>query len=252
MGMPVSLHLRGADLDAAAVDAVVGSVFGLLEEADRVFSTYRDHSEISRIRRGELALDEAGPLVRQVHRWCERAAVLTDGAFTPWLPDAAGVVRFDPTGLVKGWAAERAARWLTRSQPHAFCLNVGGDVVVDSRHDASNLSGSVADAVGSGPVEAAGEMAPWRVGIEDPADRSRIACSLDVHRGGVATSGSAARGAHLYEPVSREFVDRPGSVTVSGPSLMWADVWATAAFVGPVGIERLLAERAPGYRLIRL
>jgi thiamine biosynthesis lipoprotein len=39
---------------------------------------------------------------------------------------------------------------------------------------------------------------------------------------------------------------------VVGPELLWADVWATAAWVDPARAERLMAERAQGYSLVTL
>jgi FAD:protein FMN transferase len=56
--------------------------------------------------------------------------------------------------------------------------------------------------------------------------------------GGLATSGTAARGAHLHDPGTQTFMEQKGSVTVVGPNLMWADVWATALFVGPASLPR--------------
>lgn len=47
-------------------------------------------------------------------------------------------------------------------------------------------------------------------------------------------------------------MDRPGSVTVVGPELLWADVWATAVWVDPVRGALLLAGRDPGYGLVLL
>jgi FAD:protein FMN transferase len=94
--------------------------------------------------------------------------------------------------------------------------------------------------------------APWRVGIEDPRDRARVAQVVEIRQGGVATSGTAARGAHLYDPFAKTVVDRVGSVTVVGPSLMWADVWATALFVGPSSLFLRFREVATGYRVISL
>jgi thiamine biosynthesis lipoprotein len=47
-------------------------------------------------------------------------------------------------------------------------------------------------------------------------------------------------------------VERAGSVTVVGPTLMWADVWATALFVGPSSLPELFSDVAHGYRVIRL
>jgi thiamine biosynthesis lipoprotein len=55
---------------------------------------------VSRIRRGELPLADADLRVREVAALCEEAARRTDGSFDAWLPDADGVRRFDPTGLV--------------------------------------------------------------------------------------------------------------------------------------------------------
>ena len=236
MGMPISIHIRGDDVDSPDVVRIVEEAFDLLREADRLFSTYKEDSEVNRIRRGELDQAQADPLMRQVVLACQQAGELTQGAFTDKLPDDDDVLRFDPTGLVKGWAAERAASRLADIPATSFCLNAGGDVVV-----------------GGNLVEAESGTAPvWRVGIEDPRDRSRIAEVVELRHGGVATSGAAARGAHLYDPAMGRFVDRDGSVTVVGPSLMWADVWATALFVGPASLAERFTEVAVGYRTISL
>jgi thiamine biosynthesis lipoprotein len=250
MGMPISIHLRGQDVDSSMVAGVVEDAFDLLREADRLFSPYRDDSEVSRIRRGELDLAHADPLVQQVGTLCRQAGELTEGAFTDQLPDDLGVLRFNPTGLVKGWAAERAAGRLADLPSATFCLNAGGDVVVGGTDVHAN-SGSGDSNGGSGASDG-GSGAIWRVGIEDPRDRSRIADVVELRHGGLATSGTAARGAHLYDPNTETFVDRAGSVTVVGPSLMWADVWATALFVGPPSLLHRFSEVADGYRVIAL
>ncbi|MEP7017945.1 MAG: FAD:protein FMN transferase [Actinomycetota bacterium] len=234
--MPISIHIRGEDVDSPVVARAVEEAFALLREADRLFSTYQETSEVSRIRRGELDPSEADTLVRQVAAECQRAVEITQGAFTDVLPGDDGVLAFDPTGLVKGWAADRAASRLADLSAASFCLNAGGDVVV---------GGTISEANGE-PGQA------WRVGIEDPRDRSRIAEVVELHHGGVATSGTAARGTHLYDPATASFVDRKGSVTVVGPSLMWADVWATALFVGPPSLSQRFSEVAVGYRAISL
>jgi thiamine biosynthesis lipoprotein len=236
MGMPISIHVRGNDLHSPVVARAVEEAFDLLHEVDRLFSTYKDDSEVSRIRRRELDQARADPLVQQVAAACHHAREITQGAFTDLLPDDDGVLGFDPTGLVKGWAADRAAGRLADLSKASFCLNAGGDVVV-----------------GGALGETEGELSQaWRVGIEDPCDRSRIAEVVEIHSGGVATSGTAARGAHLYDPAAGGYVDRKGSVTVVGPSLMWADVWATALFVGPPSLSQRFAEVATGYRAILL
>ena len=57
----------------------------------------------------------------------------------------------------------------------------------------------------------------------------------------VATSGTAARGSHLLDPSTGRAVTDLLSVTVTGPSLLWADVPATAAFAaGPGAVQWLV------------
>jgi thiamine biosynthesis lipoprotein len=249
MGMPISIHLRGKGVDSPMVAGVVEDAFDLLREADRLFSTYRDDSEVNRIRRGELDPANADPLVQQVIALCRQAGELTKGAFTDQLPDDQGVLRFDPTGLVKGWAADRAANRLAELSGLAFCLNAGGDVVVGGTESETETEVEVN---GGSWQSKGGSGAVWRVGIEDPRDRSQVAQVVELHHGGVATSGTAARGAHLYDPNAQTFVDRGGSVTIVGPSLMWADVWATALFVGPKSLMLRFSEVAGDYRAISL
>ena len=76
---------------------------------------------------------------------------------------------------------------------------------------------------------------------------------VELTAGAVATSGTAAHGATTW---STRATGRPvhgdGSVSVVGPALMWADVWATALFVGPPELATRLPLEQPGYRAIRL
>jgi thiamine biosynthesis lipoprotein len=54
------------------------------------------------------------------------------------------------------------------------------------------------------------------------------------------------------DPRTGEGVTRTGSATVTGPDLLWADVWATAAWVDPEQAVRLMSDRDPAYSLLRL
>lgn len=53
----------------------------------------------------------------------------------------------------------------------------------------------------------------------------------------------------MLDPGRGTPVTRPGSATVVGPDLLWADVWATAAYVDPERAAALLRDRNPEYRL---
>jgi thiamine biosynthesis lipoprotein len=231
MGMPVSIHLRGPDVRGAETEQAVAAAYAELVRLDALFSTYRADSPISRRRRGEVTSESDEPVLAEVEQLCAVASELTDGAFTAWLPDADGVVRYDPTGLVKGWAVDRAAASLTGLPFTAWSVNAGGDVLV-GRH--AHLRPEGADA------------APWRVGVEDPRDRSRMVAVVPVVEGAVATSGTAARGGHLFDPAAGRMVERAGSTTVVADTLLWADVWATALFVGGERAREAFSRNAPG------
>ena len=236
MGLPVSIHVRGAGAYDAPVDRAVAAAFATLREMDRVFSTWQDGSDVMRLRRGEIGLADCDPLVAESVRLGAEAARVTGGAFTTLLP-ADGELLFDPTGLVKGWAVDRATVPLLGLPGVSFCVNAGGDLVVGAHPDLPD----------DGP-----DAVVWRIGIEDPRDRTRVAATLPVTRGAVATSGTAARGAHLYDPAGDRMVDRAGSTTVHGPTLLWADVWATALFVGDAGTRELFVRHAPAYGALDL
>jgi thiamine biosynthesis lipoprotein len=228
MGMPISIHVRGARVDEPAVAEAVAAVFAELREVDAILSTYREDSEISRLRRGELDLAGCSADVREVAALCEEARRRTGGAFDANLPGADGRVAFDPTGLVKGWAAGRATRYLDALDGCSYSLNAGGDVVVGGR-----------DADG----------APWRVGVERPFHPDQLVAVLELSHGAVATSGRAQRGPHIMDPATGEPASELHSVTVTGPSLLWADVLATAAYVRGQRAFELIAAH-PGYEAI--
>ncbi len=225
MGLPISIHVRGAGAVRPEVDVAVAAAFADLRALDATFSTYRADSEISRLDRGELTLVDASPLVHEVIGLCEQARRRTGGAFDARLPTPDGGHRYDPSGLVKGWAAERAFARLRALADVDVYLNAGGDVV------ASRI---------------APDGRAWRIGIEDPHAPGRLVGAVAVHGGAVATSGTAHRGAHIIDPATGLPRDDVASVTVVGPTLTWADVLATAAFVrGVDGLD--LLPRDEGY-----
>ncbi len=224
MGLPTSIHVRGPQAGGDDAAHAVETAFAALRADDATFSTWRSDSDVSRIRRGALSLADAGPRVRTVVALCDEAAARTDGTFSAWLPGPDGRPVFDPTGLVKGWAVEEAFTRLTadlqRLGGHDVLLSAGGDVVVAcARTDTPD----------------------WRVGVEDPADRSRVLLTVPLRHGAVATSGTAARGAHIVDPATGRPAAGLRSATVVGPELTWADVYATAAFVRGPDAARWLA-----------
>jgi thiamine biosynthesis lipoprotein len=223
MGMPISLALRGRHTGDAAARAAWGEVVDRLREVDRVFSTYRPDSAVSRLGRGEVELEDCPPEVAEVLALADLARIASDGAFDVRRPGPDGAV-LDPSGVVKGWAVERAARVLADLADTDFCLSAGGDMTCRT-------------------VDPDGR--PWRVGVEDPADPRRILAVVPVFSGAVATSGTAHRGRHLVDARTGRPPVAVASVTVIAGSLTWADIDATAAYAQGRDAARWLETR-PG------
>jgi thiamine biosynthesis lipoprotein len=210
MGMPISLALRGRHAHDELGEAAWQRALAILRDADRVFSTYRHDSEISRVDRGELRVEDCSADVHEVLRLAEQARAESGGAFDVRRRNEDGRVVLDPSGVVKGWAVQRASSALSSLDDTDFCLSAGGDLVCRT---------VLADSPG------------WRIGIEDPFDPSRLVAVVPIRDGGVATSGLSRRGAHITDPRTGTTPVSLASVTVVAPDLTWADIDATAAFV---------------------
>ncbi|MGK5171705.1 FAD:protein FMN transferase [Geodermatophilus sp. CPCC 205761] len=217
--MPISLALRGRHAADPEGRAAWTEAVAVLRSADAVFSTYRSGSVVSRLGRGELTLAECPPEVAEVLALGAAATRDSRGAFDVYRAGGVGEEVFDPSGVVKGWAAERAAEPLRTLAGTDFCLSAGGDLVCRTLDP---------------------DGAPWRIGIEDPRDPRRLVAVVPVRSGGVATSGSARRGQRVVDARTGEPPSGVASVTVVAPSLTYADIDATAAYaLGPEAADWL-------------
>lgn len=212
MGLPVSVVLRGRHAGDDVARAAWTTLVAELRDLEDLFTTWRPDSPVSRLARGEIAVDDLPPaqaaLVREVLALGEQARRESDGAFDVHRPDAAGVRVLDPSGVVKGWALQRVARHLHALPDTDSCLGGGGDLVCHVvREDAE----------------------PWRIGVEDPADPDRLVATVPLSRGAIATSGLTHRGAHVVDARTGRVPSVVASVTVVAADLTTADVDATAA-----------------------
>jgi thiamine biosynthesis lipoprotein len=123
MGMPISLALRGRHASSVAGDEAWQAVINELRQVEVIFSVYRSDSIINRFDRSELTIAECPAEVAEVSQLGQEAERVSDGAFSIRLPTPDGRRRLDPSGVVKGWAAQRPhGFWPPWTTPTSACL----------------------------------------------------------------------------------------------------------------------------------
>ncbi|MGK5678390.1 FAD:protein FMN transferase [Actinoplanes sp. URMC 104] len=221
MGTTVSIEL-GEDRPDGDLRRLVAEVCDWLHEVDARFSTYKADSEVSRLARGELRIDDCSADLRHVLEACADLWRDTDGYF-----DAYASGSLDPSGYVKGWSVEVASARLLAAGSQNHYINAGGDIRMRGHHP---------------------EGGPWRVGIRHPWEADKVSWVLALTDGAVATSGTYERGDHIVDPRTGRPARGLRSVTVVGPDLSIADAYATAALaMGEAGIAWLAKRAADGY-----
>jgi FAD:protein FMN transferase len=223
MGTVVSFDVRAGDASddgsTARVRAAIDDACEWLHAVDARFSPFRDDSEVNRMADGTLDEGDAHPDIRAILAMADALAIDSSGAFDVrhWRSDG----RLDPSAIVKGWAIEAAASRIGSSGARDYAVNAGGDIVARG-----------------GPLPGV----PWRIGIRHPDRPDRVAAVLTVSDRSVATSAAYERGSHIRDPRSGMTPSGVRSLTVVGPSLTWADAYATAGYVmgldGPAWVAR--------------
>jgi thiamine biosynthesis lipoprotein len=208
MGMPITIEV----VEPTVTQDDLDKVFAYFVSVDDTFSTYKATSEISKINRGDLLAAQYSENMKSILALSEQTKKDTHGYF-----DIQRDGIYDPSGIVKGWAVQNAANMLRAWGFRNFYIDAGGDIQLSGNKDGN----------------------PWRIGIRNPFNRTEHVKVLALTNRGIATSGTAIRGQHIYNPYNRNtlLLDIV-SITVIGPNIYEADRFATAAFaMGKRGIQ---------------
>ena len=181
----------------------------IIEDANQRFSTYIETSELNQINRGELKIEQASSIQKEIWQQARDWKEKTAGFFDAESPDGS----IDPSGIVKTWAAQNAANFLHANGYREFTLNAGGDVLLSE-----NLSSQLLSRIGLSNLQSISSENAFINMVIDLTDSNLRA---------VATSGSSERGEHIWRK-DTSFVQ----ATVIASDLVTADVWATALISG--------------------
>ena len=205
-GTVIFIDASSSTISESEIQSAIDRTQSFFYQVDNIFSTYKDQSEVSRLRRGELSIADCNADLQEVWGLCVVAKELTDGSFDPWCVEGG----FDPSGYVKGWAADRAITILKRAGVEHIQINAAGDL-------------SLAGGVEPGK--------PWSIGIRHPEEAHTIVKVFDITDGAIATSGTYERGSHIKDPHTGLIAIGARSATVYGPDGGVADALATALIV---------------------
>lgn len=255
MGAQASLVIHHPDREKASklVDAVVAEVRRL----ERIFSLYREDSDLTRLNRQRFAVTPA-PEVVDILRASREAWALTDGAFDPTVQPlweayrdhfsqpgasaagpAAGIVR-DRLGRVGldrlAWSPDRIELPVPGS---ALTFNgIAQGYVTDRVVEllkAAGIERSMVDMGESRAIGTAPEGRPWHVGIADSNRPDTVVDVLDVVDRAVATSSplgfrfdEGSKFSHIIDPRNGTTPQRYASVTVIAKEAALADALSTA------------------------
>lgn len=197
MGMPISI-----DIPNCKNKAVFNACWQLCAQIEVQYSPYIPTSEVSRIASGELSLQNASQSMQEIVALATTYEQTTNGYFSVYFNGA-----FNPTGIVKAWAIQQLALCIEANGYSTYLVNAGGDILCNST-----------------------TKKRWQLAISNPGDPNNTIGTITADNIAIATSGSYQKGAHIYDPKAGAPTTALQNVTVIGPSIITADVYATALY----------------------
>lgn len=205
--MPVVVEIIDDTVSQKSLD----EVFDYFTSIDERFSTYKTTSEITLWNEGKITDAQQSDDMKKVLELSLETKEQTNGFFDIFFNGTC-----DPSGLVKGWAIHNAADILRKNGFKNFYIEIGGDIEIEGRNN---------------------KKEKWSIGIRNPFNREEVIKVVYLSGQGIATSGTAIRGSHIYNPKIKKPAEEIVSLTVIGPNIYEADRFATAAFaMGEKGI----------------
>ena len=226
-GTIVDVDIASSAVSEDGLNQGMQQVIDFCKQVDADFSTYIDTSWVTRLRTNKVEITSCPPSVQEVWQLCLQAKQLTDGAFDPWALEGG----FDPSGLVKGWAADKCADLLVTLGIEHVQVNAAGDL---------SLRGGFYDGV----------VKPWSIGVVNPDNRGEVVKIYEIVEGAIATSGTYERSAHINDPYTGLIAIGAKSATVVGPLGWLCDALATALMVvGEDGAKYFAQPELEGYQV---
>lgn len=216
--------------NAATIKKIIDEIKIFLRDVESELSPFLPQSEISKINSGQIKIADASARAQHILNLCDETKKLSGGYFD--IKKNNKMRNIDPCGLVKGWVISQSAMILKRRGFNNFLVEISGDMQTSGRPKNKKF---------------------WAIGIRDPFEKNRIIKILNLSDQGIATSGTAEKGCHIYNPVDNKTENDLISLTAVSPSVFDADRFATAAFaMGRRGLNFLENKKGlEGYAIFK-
>jgi thiamine biosynthesis lipoprotein len=276
LAMGSALKLSAWTTDESLARVAFDAVFAEFERLEGLLSVWRDGSDVVRINAaaGRHAV-QVGPDVRTVLRAARQVSGWTNGKFDVTFGPLADVWKFDHDqdntvpapkaiharlGLIDYTAVEvddaRESVFLRRSGMRIHLGGIGKGYAVDRARDilrARGIRDFMIQVGGDLYVGGLQQGRPWRVGVADPRDPTKVFGSLDLSDGTLSTSGDYERSFikdgrryhHLIDPDLGQPARGCRSVTIVAKSPILADGLSTGVFIMGPTAGMALIERLP-------
>jgi len=268
-GIPA--HLTCAGIDPVAFDALMVKVDARIEAFEQAWSKYRAESTISRLnaagRTFEVDPETAGLLAasREFTAASEGALDVTvEPVIALWKSAEARGQEPSDDEIALALAAIGPERWGVegatvhrepgvRFDVNAIAEGAMADAVLSMFRDAG-CDRAIVELGGDIALYRASGQPPFRIGVDDPKDTTRLFATLEVDAGAVDTAGdynrflliAGRRYGHIVDPrTGRPVAPELVSVTVVAPTALIADAWDTALFVLGWDAARRVVEARP-------
>ena len=276
MGTEVSVYLWSDDTESGL--AALEAVFQEAARIDRLMSTYKDGSEISKINRE--AANAAVVVSQELYDLIARSleiSVLTQGAFDITYesvgqhydfrerkrPDAVTVA--SELDKIDFRFVQLDDRYSTvRFLEEGVRINLGGiakGYVVERGIGilrAKGIENAIVTAGGDSRLLGDRRGRPWMVGIRDPRKEGKVAMSIPLEDEAVSTSGDyeryfiedGVRYHHIIQPDTGMPATGVHSATVFGPDAVTTDALSTSVFLMGVDKGLRMIAALPDYESI--
>ncbi len=237
-----NIHLFHEDRDFA--ESIANESFRKIEKLEADLSRFKTGSDIMRINRMEV--DETITISQETYDCLREAmvfAALTNGGFDPGLGTVMDMIRTSqgtfPEAFVSG-VSDPGQLLIHEDKPAVTCLSeginidLGGigkgfiiDHIVSFIQEEHGIECGMVDGGGSSIYAWHNGETTWKFRLGNENDLRRI----DLNGFSISCSSFSEKGAHIINPITKQFAPLEKQVWTFAPCATWADALSTAFMV---------------------